>query len=50
MKLVIAALLGLVKVDAMRFMVDASTIQLKDDDQSEVIDDSDVVIQIYYSN
>jgi len=47
--LAIAVLLGLVKVDAYR-MIDASTIQLKDDDQENMIDDSDVVIQIYDSN
>lgn len=48
--LVIAALLGIVKVEAIRF-IDASTIQLRDEDgDREMIDDSDVVIQIYDSN
>lgn len=47
--LVIAALLGLVKVEAFR-IIDASKIQLKDEDGKEMIDDTDVVIQIYDSN
>ena len=49
--LAVAALLGLVKVEAIRF-IDASTIQLRDEDGSNenMIDDSDVVIQIYDSN
>ena len=49
--LAVAALLGLVKVEAIRF-IDASTIQLRDEDgqNDNMIDDSDVVIQIYDSN
>ena len=48
--LAIAALLGLVKVEAFK-LVDASQIQLADDETNrEIIDDSDVVIQIYDSN
>lgn len=54
--LVIAALLGLVKIEAMRvseYPQHTSTIQLRDEEdasQPEVIDDSDVVIQIYDKN